>query len=227
MDAWLVGQCEFVAAPWRSYVRPERVSVIYNGVAGPARTLARSPAEPPRVGCIGRIAPEKGQREFVAAAARIHQALPDCRFVIYGAPLFADAAAERYMAQLRTGAAGLPLEFAGWVDDIPACLAQLDLLLVPSAPHEATTRVILEAFAAGVPVIAFPSGGIPEVVEDGVTGLLARSSEDMAQRALELLTGDPRRLISIAQAARESWARRFTLERYHHQILRAIEAAVA
>ena len=106
-------------------------------------------------------------------------------------------------------------------------MAQLDLLLVPSAPHEATTRVILEAFAAGVPVIAFPSGGIPEVVEDGVTGLLARTSEDMAQRALELLTGDPRRLISIAQVARESWTRRFTLERYHHQILRAIEAAAA
>jgi glycosyltransferase involved in cell wall biosynthesis len=100
-------------------------------------------------------------------------------------------------------------------------MAQLDLLLVPSAPHEATTRVILEAFAAGIPVIAFPSGGIPEVVEDGVTGLLARSSEDMALRALDLLTGDPRRLIAIAQAARESWARRFTLERYHHQILRA------
>ena len=57
--------------------------------------------------------------------------------------------------------------------------------------------------------------------------MLARTSEDMAQRAVELLTGDPRRLISIAQAARESWARRFTLERYHHQILRAIEAAVA
>ena len=188
LDAWLVGQCEFVAAPWRPYVRPERVSVIYNGVAGPARTLARSPAEPPCVGCIGRIAPEKGQREFVAAAARIHQALPDCRFAIYGAPLFGDTAAECYMAQLRADAAGLPIEFAGWVDDIPACLAQLDLLLVPSAPHEATTRVILEAFAAGVPAIAFPSGGIPEVVEDGVTGLLARTSDDMALRALDLLT---------------------------------------
>jgi hypothetical protein len=56
-----------VAASWRPYVRPERVSVIYNGVAGPARTLARSPAGPPCVGSIGRIAPEKGQREFVAA----------------------------------------------------------------------------------------------------------------------------------------------------------------
>jgi glycosyltransferase involved in cell wall biosynthesis len=225
MDAWLVAQCEFVAAPWRPFVRPERVSVIYNGVAGPARAPARSYAALPRVGCIGRIAPEKGQRQFVAVAARIHQALPDCRFVIYGAPLFGESAAERYAAQVRTDAEGLPLEFAGWVNDISACMAQLDLLLVPSAGHEATTRVILEAFAAGVPVIAFPSGGIPEVVEDGVTGLLADTSEDMAQRAIELLTGDARRLISIAHAARESWERRFTLERYHQEILRAIEAA--
>ena len=116
---------------------------------------------------------------------------------------------------MRAAAAGLPVEFAGWVDDVYACMAQLDLLLVPSAGHEATTRVILEAFAAGVPVIAFPSGGIPEVVEDGVTGLLANTSEEMAQRAIELLTGDARRLISMAQAARQSWSRRFTLERYH------------
>ena len=226
MDAWVVGQCEFVAAPWRPFVRPERVSVIYNGVAGAARVAARSPAALPRVGCIGRIAPEKGQREFVAAAARIHQALPECRFVIHGAPLFGDSAAGRYAAQVRMDAEGLPLEFAGWADDIHACMAQLDLLLVPSAGHEATTRVILEAFAAGVPVIALASGGIPEVVEDGVTGLLANTSEEMAQRAIELLAGDTRRLISIAQAARESWVRRFTLERYHRQILRAMEAAV-
>ncbi len=225
LDAWLVGQCEFVAAPWRAFVRAERVSVIYNGVAGPPRALSRSPVGAARVGCIGRIAPEKGQREFVAAAKHIHQSLPDCRFTIYGAPLFGESEAERYTAQVRADAEGLPLEFAGWVDDIYGCLAQLDLLLVPSAGHEATTRVILEAFAAGVPVIAFPSGGIPEVVEDGVTGLLANSPEEMAHRAIHLLMGDPCRLISIAQAARESWARRFTLERYHQEILRAIEAS--
>jgi glycosyltransferase involved in cell wall biosynthesis len=224
LGAWLVGQCEFVAAPWRPFVRPERVSVIYNGVTGPPHTLERAHAGAPRVGCIGRIAPEKGQREFVAAAKQIHQALPECRFAIYGAPLFGEPAAERYLAQVRADAEGLPLEFAGWVDDIYTSIGQLDLLLVPSAGHEATTRVILEAFAAGVPVIAFPSGGIPEVVEDGVTGLLANSAGEMAQRAIELLTGDPCRLISIARAARESWARRFTLERYHQEILRAIEA---
>jgi glycosyltransferase involved in cell wall biosynthesis len=223
--ASLVAQCEFVAAPWRPFVRPEHVSVIYNGVAGPPRALPRPPAGPPRIACIGRIAPEKGQREFVAAAARIHRALPECRFLIYGAPLFGETAAARYASQVRTEAEGLPVEFAGWVDDIQACMAQLDLLLVPSAGHEATTRVILEAFAARLPVIAFASGGIPEVVEDGVTGLLANTPEHMARLAIELLTGDARRLISMAQAAHESWARRFTLDRYRRQILIAIEHA--
>jgi glycosyltransferase involved in cell wall biosynthesis len=126
---------------------------------------------------------------------------------------------------VRTEAEGLPMEFAGWVDDIHACMAQLDLLLVPSAGHEATTRVILEAFAARLPVIAFASGGIPEVVEDGVTGLLANTPEHMARLAIELLTGDARRLISMAQAAHESWARRFTLDRYRRQILSAIQHA--
>jgi glycosyltransferase involved in cell wall biosynthesis len=225
LDAYLVGQCEFVAAPWRPFVRPERVSVIYNGVAGSPHALERAHAGAPRVGCIGRIAPEKGQHEFVAAAKKIHQSLPECTFAIYGAPLFTDAAAARYATEVRANAEGLPLEFAGWVDDIYTCLAQLDLLLVPSAGHEATTRVILEAFAAGVPVIAFPSGGIPEVIEDGVTGLLANSAEQMAQQAIDLLTGDPCRLLSIAQAARESWAHRFTLDRYHRQILQAIETS--
>jgi glycosyltransferase involved in cell wall biosynthesis len=225
MDAWLVAQCEFVAVPWRQFVRPERVRVIYNGVAGPARALSRVYGGAPRVGCIGRIAPEKGQREFVAAAARIHQALPECRFFIYGAPLFGDEGVARYAAQVRTDAEGLPLEFAGWVDDIYACMAELDLLLVPSAGHEATTRVILEAFAAGLPVIAFPSGGIPEVVEDGVTGLLANDVEEMARLAVELLTEDTGRLTSLARAAQERWSRRFTLERYQREILQVIETA--
>ncbi|HEY1493499.1 MAG TPA: glycosyltransferase family 4 protein [Candidatus Solibacter sp.] len=214
MNASVVAQCEFVATPWRP-----NVSVVYNGVAGPACVTARTPG---RVGCIGRIAPEKGQREFVAAAARIHRALPECRFAIYGLPLFGDSAAERYAAQVRSEAAGLPMEFAGWVDDVYAALEHLDLLLVPSAGHEATTRVILEAFAAGVPVIAFPSGGIPEVVDHGVTGMLAKDAEEMAECAIELLTGDRTAMVA---AARESWERRFTLERYRREMMAAMERA--
>ena len=224
LDAWVVGTCRFVAEPWQPYVRPERISVIYNGVAGPVGQ-AVPPAFGRRIGCLGRIAPEKGQREFLAAASLIHRALPECRFSIYGAPLFSDAGANRYDAEVHAAAEGLPVEFLGWVTDVYAALAGLDLLLVPSASHEATTRVILEAFAAGVPVIAFRSGGIPEVVEDGRTGWLAGSAEEMARLAIELLTGDPARLAAVAQAARESWARNFTLEHCHRQVLEAMERA--
>jgi len=226
MDASVAGQCKFVAAPWRQFLPNGRVTVIYNGVAGPGHLAPRSPAGPPRIGCIGRISPEKGQLAFVAAAARIHQALPQCHFTVYGTPIFKDRAAEAYNAQVRAAAVGLPIDFAGWVDDIYACLAQLDLLLVPSAGHEATTRVILEAFAAGVPVIAFPSGGIPEVVDHDVDGLLAAGVEDMAHRAVELLTGDARRLIAMAHTARQTWLRRFRPEHSHRQLLDTLQAMV-
>src|SRR5207244_6900376 len=69
MDAHVIGQCEFVTEPWRWYGPAERVKVIYSGVAGPARLPARRVGGPPRVGCLGRIAPEQGQRDFVDAAA--------------------------------------------------------------------------------------------------------------------------------------------------------------
>ena len=224
--AWVVGACRFVADPWRPFARPDRISVIYNGVAGPeSPPPAGTPSHPPTVALIGRIAPEKGQREFVAAAAIIRRALPGCRFVVYGAALFGEAGALRYDAEVRAAAAPLGVEFAGWVTDIYAALRSVDLLLVPSAGHEATTRVILEAHAAGVPVIAFRSGGIPEVIEEGRDGWLAGSTEEMAGRAIELLTGDPSRLAEVSRAARLTWRRKFTLNRYHEELLNAMELA--
>ncbi len=196
--AWLLGNCEFVAAAWRDFVPPERTRVIYNGVA-PAPVLARTGTRP-AVACIGRIAPEKGQLDFLAAARRIHQAIPECRLQIIGDALFAEPGAERYDREVRAAASALPVELPGWVDGVYASLAEVDLLLVPSAPHEATTRVILEAYAAGVPVIAYASGGIPEVVDDGRSGCLARDAGDMARIAIELLR-DPLRREDMARAA--------------------------
>jgi glycosyltransferase involved in cell wall biosynthesis len=226
MRARVAGSCRFVAEPWREYVTEERLSVIYNGVAEPPPRMRPARRARAAIGCIGRIAPEKGQREFLAAASAIHGAVPDCRFVVYGAALFSDKDALQYDAQVRAAAAGLPVEFPGWVKDVYTALAGLDLLLVPSAAHEATTRVILEAFAAGVPVIAFSSGGIPEVVEHNVDGLLADSVEDMARQAIGLLTGDSARLAAMSQAARDTWRRRFTLESYRRQVLELMERTV-
>ena len=221
-DASVIAACRFVAEPWTRFVPRDRVKVIYNGVAAPSRSAERHSGAP-RVGCIGRIAPEKGQREFLHVASIIHRALPECRFVLCGAPLFSDARAQRYAARVRAAAAGLPVEFTGWVSDIDVAMAELDLLLVPSTGREATTRVIPEAYAAGVPAIAFPSGGIPEVIAQ--PGMLADSVEQMAARAIELLTGPREKLARMSEAAREQWRARFTLERYRQEVLATIECA--
>jgi glycosyltransferase involved in cell wall biosynthesis len=220
MDARVIANCRFVAEPWRPYVRPESLSVIYNGVAGPAIQLPRLREQFPRVGCIGRIAPEKGQGEFLAAASMVYRVLPDCRFWVYGAPLFSEPG---YLEEVRAAAAGLPVCFAGWVPDVYAALAGLDLVLVPSTAHEATTRVIAEAFAAGVPVVAFRSGGIPEVLDHGHGGWLADSVEEMARLAVDFLTAAPEVRAAASQAARDSWRRRFTLDRFHESVIRQLE----
>jgi len=220
--ARVVANCLFVAEPWRGYVGRDRISVVYNGVEDPGPRGPRHSGSP-AIGCIGRIAPEKGQLEFLAAASAIHRAVPACRFFVYGAPLFSDAAALRYNAEVRAAAAALPVEFPGWAPNVYAALADLDLLLVPSTAHEATTRMILEAFAAGVPVIAFRSGGIPEVINDGADGLLAGSTAEMARLAIALLAGDPARARTMSSAARERWRRNFTLDRYRTQVVEVIE----
>jgi len=222
LEAGVVACCNFVAGPWKPYLAPSSPSVVFNGVCGPDRPLHRRHAGPPKVGCVGRISPEKGQLEFLAAAAMIHRALPECRFLVYGAPLFSREAA-RYAAEVNGAARGLPVEFAGWAADVYAALADLDVLLVPSRGLEGMPLTILEAFAAGVPVVAFRAGGIPEIVDDGRTGILADSVAQMAESAVSLLTGDPARRRSIAAAARESWSTRFTAERWQREVLCEIE----
>lgn len=174
LRAHVIASCRYVADPWKPYA--SEISIVYNGVAGPA-----NPGQPRHgpltLGCIGRIAPEKGQLDFVKVARIVHARIPEARFVIYGETMFASKDYER---EVRAAAAGLPIHFAGWAADVRDALASVDVMLVPSAPHEATTRVILEAFAANVPVIAFPSGGIPEVLPESC---LAHSVEQMAEMA--------------------------------------------
>ena len=220
----VIANCEFVAAPWRRYV--ERVDVIFNGVSAAGRAgAATALTAAPTWRCIGRIAPEKGQLEFLKAAGIMQSlAIPT---------LVSRSTAQRFSPKperKRMTAKSAPARpgFLSNSRDGPTTSTppsrNIDILLVPSAPHEATTRVILEAYAAGVPVVAFASGGIPEIVEDGVTGYLTRSAGEMAAAAVELLR-NPSKRAAMSVAARECWARRFTLERYRNDVLAALETA--
>jgi glycosyltransferase involved in cell wall biosynthesis len=217
LEARVVANCEFVAAAWRRYAKD--VQVVFGGVPPSTSSPARDGRS---IACVGRIAPEKGQLEFVEAAGCILRCMPEARFTIYGSGLFSGAA---YEAAVRRRAASLPVEFAGWAADCDAALARTDVLLVPSAPVEATTRVILEAYAAGVPVVAFASGGIPEVVEHGCAGFLAKSTAEMARYTLALLR-DPGLRAAMSAAGREAWERRFTLDRFRREVTAAVEATL-
>jgi len=221
-----VAACRFVATPLLPYSGDRGIRVVYNGV----RRISL-PSRPPtgefRIGLIGRISPEKGQADFLQAARILHHAAPQCRFLICGAPLFSDPAAMQYCAALEALAAGLPVEFAGWTEEVESVFATLDLLVVPSTPVDATPRVILEAFAAGVPVLAFASGGIPELIEHGVTGFLVeeRSPKALALAMLDAIES-PIRLRQAAEKARAKARTEFSLERYRAQMIEAIEAAL-
>jgi glycosyltransferase involved in cell wall biosynthesis len=221
--ATVISSSRFTATSIRRHLHPARVHVIYNGVSDCGRSgIAR--AHGYRIGVIGRIAPQKGQALFLQAACMLIQKLPDCRFEICGSALFSDVEAIRYEQEIRRMADGLPVEFTEWTDDACAVLARLDVLVVPSISAEATTRVALEAFSAGVPVMAFAIGGIPEVVQHGRTGFLIeeRSATALAASLLTLLS-DSR--ADIARAARKEWETRFTLARYQDQVLQIVEGA--
>jgi glycosyltransferase involved in cell wall biosynthesis len=227
VHAAIVASCRFVATPLLRYFGDREIRVVYNGVRRIALPSRAPAAAEFRIGVIGRISPEKGQADFLRAARILHDAAPQCRFLICGAPLFSDPAALRYRATLEALAEDLPVEFTGWTEDVEGVLATLDLLVVPSAAVDATPRVVLEAFAAGVPVMAFASGGIPEIVEHGVTGFLVEthSPKALARAVLDAMES-PGRLRDVAEMARAKARTEFSMERYRAQMIEAIEAAL-
>ena len=226
--AAMVASCRFVAVPLLPYSGDRGIRVVYNGVRRISLPSRPRAADEFRIGVIGRISPEKGQADFLRAARVLHDSARQCRFVVCGAPLFSDPAARRYCTELDQLAEDLPVEFTGWTEHVEGVLATLDLLVVPSAAIDATPRVVLEAFAAGVPVVALASGGIPEIVEHGVTGFLVeeRSPEALAFAIRDLLR-EPHLLREAAEKARAKARTEFSLERYRAEMIETIETTLA
>ena len=175
---------------------------------------------PDAVGIIGRMHPDKGQ-DLLLEAARL-TALGRIRF--FGSTSGQTA----YRQKLEKQAAKLPagsVEFRGWTDDLGAALGGLYVLVVPSR-REALARVIMEAFAAGVPVVAAMSGGIPEIVRHEHNGLLFPTDDARA------LGGAVRRCLDDAELrnrlvaqARRDYLEHFQLVHYQNKMLAVLRDA--
>ena len=190
--ASIIAASTYLANHWG---RPARV--IYGGVAGPPRGWSRLPPRAgPRVGLIGRFAPQKGQREFVMAAASLSRDFPNARFLLCGDALFGDSRARSYQREVLRS---LPpnVQHVGWRDDVYEVLRELDLLVVPSEKEGGIPTVVLEAFSARVAVLATPVGGVAEVLRDGENGFLLGSREAPAiageAAGVAAAAGPPRR----------------------------------
>lgn len=200
-------------------------TIIYNGVADPGFQPKEPRPGPLHVGMLGRIAPEKGQLDFVRAARLLVEQRPGMRFSITGRAMFSNS---DYETQVRREAEGLPVEFADWTENIGELLHSLDLLAVPSGAIEATPRVIMEALAAGTPVVAYPSGGIPELIRHGDTGMLTTASAPTALAGeIAHIATTPELLGALATRGRQEWEQRFRRERFQQDVCNFLEAQVS
>jgi glycosyltransferase involved in cell wall biosynthesis len=139
---------------------------------------------------------------------------------VCGAALFSDPT---YGVEIEQLAVGLSVEFTGWREDVGSVLAGLDLLVVPSSAVDATPRVIMEAFATKVPVVAFSSQGFRELIDDQRTGFLVeeRTEEALAQGIEYALRCSSRE--DIVEAAYHEWQARFSVDAYRKNILQFLE----
>jgi glycosyltransferase involved in cell wall biosynthesis len=182
----------------------------------------RNPSNGAMVGIVGRISPWKGQDVFLRAARLVRASYPQARFRIIGSALFNEAAYEAHVNHL-VAELGLDsaVEFRGFREDVAAEIAQLDVCVHASTRPEPFGQVIIEAMAAGVPVVATNAGGVPEIVQDGVTGLLVpmNDAEAMAAAVASLLA-DPSMAESMGRRGSEDVEQRFSIRKTASEVER-------
>ncbi|MBI3597186.1 MAG: glycosyltransferase [Nitrospirae bacterium] len=197
---------------------PNRIAVIRSGIdprpfdpgfpAGEARREFGIPDRSPVIGCVAHFAEHKGHRYLIEAAVRVAAAVPDVRFLLVGDGELRPAI-ELQIKELKLERHVL---LTGFRQDIPRLLAAMDIVVL-SSHLEGLGTSLLDAMAMARPVVATRVGGIPEMVEDGVNGLLVspRDPPALAGALIELINRpDERR--RMGQAGRSRMLEKFSAE---------------
>jgi glycosyltransferase involved in cell wall biosynthesis len=212
-------------------VAAARVRVIHNGVdpGPPVPSIERGlgehlgiPSDSSAVGVVARLIDYKGHRYFLQACCAVRQRHPRAVFLLVGdgpeaAPL---------VARVRELGLDAVVRFLGTRMDVARILTVLDVVVLPSL-EEGFPNVVLEAMAAGKPVVASRVGGVPEAVVHGETGLLVPPADPQAlAEAIATLLDDPARAQRMGRAGRDRVITWFGMdrmvqetERLYHEIL--------
>jgi glycosyltransferase involved in cell wall biosynthesis len=211
-------------------ISPARVTCIATGVdlarfhpevPGTLREELGLAPEVALVGMISVLRSWKGHATFLDAAARLlGDANRPVRFVIVGDGPGRDELAGKIAQEPWRNHVTL----LGHRTDVPNLLASLDVLVLPSYAHEGIPQIILQAQAMACAVVATTVGGIPEVVKDGVTGLLVppRDAGALAERIGALLN-DPALSAHLGRAARGNIEKSYSLDAMGQRLLELYE----
>ncbi|MDB5100447.1 MAG: glycosyl transferase group 1 [Cyanobacteria bacterium RYN_339] len=221
-------------------LRQAKAQTIHNGIPLPTDTgaifdrgaLRRAlglPANRPLILGVGRLVEQKGFGTLIEALPRVLAVQPDVLVALAGVGELREALGAR-AEELGVSHA---VRFLGRREDVPRLLAAADIFCLPSL-DEGLPLAIAEAMAAGLPVVATPVGGVPEIVSHGETGWLVppRMPAALALRLIALLA-DPGVAHAMGQAGRERVVEGFTLDRmtsrfeglYHELLQTAPEGA--
>lgn len=193
-------------------IDPAKVMVVYHGIdlsAPPPAARTGAPAGPLVIGNAGRLTAQKAQHELIDAAALLRERGVDCQVRIAGEGARREDLAE-HISRLRLGER---VRLLGFVDDMDAFYRELDVFALTSH-WEGFGFALVEAMRHGLPVVAYATSSNPEIVADGLTGVLVAPGDVMAlAEALAQLAADPARRRALGEAGRARVAERFDLER--------------
>jgi len=232
--ARIVAVSQFVAkSVVASGLAADCVDVIYDGVDIPAvisqadRDRARKQFSISRESfCIGNVAAfvkEKGHELLFTAFAKLLPQFPKCVLLLPG-----EGPKKNKLQELaRRLGLEAAVKFPGFVQDVDSVYAATDLFVF-SSHEEPLGSSLLAAMAHGLPVVAFARGGVPEIVEDGKTGLLVKDLDPIAlSAAIARLLSNPAEARRLGETARENISSRFSADHMADATLQLYERLIA
>ena len=177
------------------------------------------------IGIVGRIRPVKGQRILLKSFATLRKRFPDIvLLMLYRDTNETEAEWQGLLQDLAESNLKQNVYLYGYREDVLEIMRHTDIGVVSSVDSEVICRVAVEFFSVGTPVVAFPTGALPEIIQDGVTGRIAKdkSAEALAE-ILEWMLESPKRIAEFGKNARQQSLERFDPNKLLEQTLSVYE----
>lgn len=177
------------------------------------------------IGIVGRIRPVKGQRILLKSFATLRKRFPDIvLLMLYRDTNETEAEWQGLLQDLVESNLQQSVYLYGYREDVLEIMRHTDIGVVSSVDSEVICRVAVEFFSVGTPVVAFPTGALPEIIQDGVTGRIAKDKSAAAlAEILEWMLESPERIAELGKNARQQSLERFDPNKLLEQTLSVYE----